>query len=130
MSTMMYPGAAPPGLDVGGGGTPAPPPDAATLQALLGGLQGGPPNGPDLGPDLAAGLGPGGPADAGPGGSPDAEVGAMSPTEHIQAAMRHLMMAMTQSQDEQQGHGITKGMATLQGLLAGDAKARLARPGG
>jgi hypothetical protein len=40
------------------------------------------------------------------------------------------MMAMTQSQDDQMGHGITKGMATLQGLLAGDAKQKLAARGG
>jgi len=54
----------------------------------------------------------------------------MTAVEHIQAAMRHLMMAVTESQDEQQTHGITKGMATLQGLLAGDAKRQIAARGG
>ena len=120
MSTMMPPGVMPPGLDVGGGNTPAPPPDPGLLMALLGGgAQGGAPPGPD-----------GGPSDGGGQGADDSQP--MSAVEHIQAAMKHLMMAMTQSQDEQQGHGITKGMAMLQGLLAGDAKnkATVAAAGG
>jgi hypothetical protein len=69
---------------------------------------------------MAGGAGPDDGGDSGP----------MSAVEHIQAAMKHLMMAMTQSQDDQQGHGITKGMATLQALLAGDAKQKLAARGG
>jgi hypothetical protein len=54
----------------------------------------------------------------------------MSAVDHIREAMKHLMMAMTQQNDEQIGHGITKGMSTLQGLLAGDAKQRQAAGGG
>jgi hypothetical protein len=139
MSQMMLPpGMAPPGLDVGGGATPAPPPDPGMLMALLSGAQGGAPPGPDLGPmgggpppgpDPTAMGGPPGAdptAGGGPGGPDDQP---MSAVEHIQAAMKHLMMAMTQQQDDQMGHGITKGMATLQGLLAGDAKQKLAQRG-
>jgi hypothetical protein len=46
----------------------------------------------------------------------------MSAVDHIRQAMKHLMMAMTQQEDDQMGHGITKGMTALQGLLAGEAK--------
>jgi hypothetical protein len=53
----------------------------------------------------------------------------LSAVDHIREAMRHLMMAMTQEQDDQRGHGITKGMAALQGLLAGSAKQRQAAGG-
>jgi hypothetical protein len=102
------------------------------LQALLsGGLQGGPP-GPDLGP---AGGGPPDGGDGGGGGfpadlaNPD-DLRPMGAVDHIRQAMKHLMMAMTQTQDEQQGHGITKGMSALQALLAGDAKQKLAARGG
>jgi len=59
-------------------------------------------------------------------------VAGMSSLDHIRAAMKHLMMAMTQTQDEEQGHGIVKGMGALQGILAGDAKnkATVAAAGG
>jgi mono/diheme cytochrome c family protein len=97
------------------------------LQALLsGGLGGAPDLGGGLPPDL------GGPDLGGPdlGGGPPDSTQPMSAVDHIREAMKHLMMAMTQTEDDQQGHGISKGMATLQGLLAGDAKQRLAAGGG
>jgi len=46
----------------------------------------------------------------------------MNSTDHIRAAIKHLMMAMTESQDDEESHGITKGMAALHGLLAGKQK--------
>lgn len=75
-------------------------------------------------PDLA---GPGG-GDAGGGpGGPDDQGGSdllngMGATDHIRAAIKHLMMAMTESKDDQESHGITKGMAALHGLLAAKQK--------
>jgi hypothetical protein len=50
----------------------------------------------------------------------------MSPIEHIQAAMLHLMMAFTQEQDHSKGAGVLKGMGALQGLLAGAQKEKAA----
>lgn len=41
---------------------------------------------------------------------------------HIQKAMKHLMMAIAMDEDEERGHGITKGMGALQGILAGEQK--------
>jgi hypothetical protein len=46
----------------------------------------------------------------------------MSAPDHIKAAIKHLMMAMTQSDDDEEGHGIAKGMTALHGILAGRAK--------
>lgn len=135
MSMTMYPPAPDEamGLPVppGGGGVP-PPLDAtnagpmpggeglAGLMAALGGGQaGGPP--PEMG-------GMGVPPEMGgqePMPSEEMEEdpeGDMDPIEHIQQAMKHLMMAMAKEGDEERGHGITKGMSQLQGLLAGDQK--------
>jgi hypothetical protein len=50
----------------------------------------------------------------------------MSPMEHIQAAMMHLMMAFTQEGDHGKGAGIVKGMGALQGILAGTQKEQAA----
>lgn len=50
----------------------------------------------------------------------------MSAVEHIRAAMRHLMMAVTEEQDDPRTHGILKGMGALQGLLAEHAKNKAA----
>jgi len=52
--------------------------------------------------------------------SPD--MSAMSPVEHIQHAMKHLMMAMASEDDDERGTGIVKGMGALQALLGGEAK--------
>ena len=81
---------------------------------------------------LAAALGAGAGAPDLGGGAPDTgDVGGtegsdllsgMSTTDHIRAAIKHLMMAMTESSDEQESHGITKGMGALQGILAAKAK--------
>ena len=46
----------------------------------------------------------------------------MNTTDHIRAAIKHLMMAMTESTDDGQGHGITKGLAALHGILAAKQK--------
>ena len=46
----------------------------------------------------------------------------MNSTDHIRAAIKHLMMAMTESKDDNQGHGITKGLAALHGILAAKQK--------
>jgi hypothetical protein len=95
----------------------------AMLQALLGG--GGDPTGG--GGDPLAGLAGGG-GDPGAGGpdSPDSEgppaIADWSPVDHVRAAIKHLMMAMANSGSDEQSHGITKGMAALQGILAGDQK--------
>jgi len=51
----------------------------------------------------------------------------MSPIEHIQAAMMHLMMAFTQEGDHSKGAGIVKGMGALQGILAGAQKDQAAQ---
>jgi hypothetical protein len=90
----------PPGLDptaAGGGG-----PDIASL---LVGAGGGPP-------------GPG--DDTGQQGSD--LLNGMNSTDHIRAAIKHLMMAMTESGDDTESHGITKGMSVLHGILAGKQK--------
>jgi hypothetical protein len=46
----------------------------------------------------------------------------MSPMEHIQEAMKHLMMALAKDEDDERGAGITKGMGALQGILGGEQK--------
>jgi hypothetical protein len=111
-------GGAPPGGAPPGGGLP-PGIDPAALAG------GAPPDGG--GPDIAALLGGagGGPTPGGPPGSGDANtdlLSGMNSTDHIRAAIKHLMMAMTESSDDQEGHGITKGMSVLHGILAGKAK--------
>jgi hypothetical protein len=138
MSTYAAPDAvgAPPGLGgpPGAGVGPPPGPDGgnmAMLAALLG--AGGGAGGPGLGLP-GPGL-PGGDPGAGGPGQPDGlgdVVSGMSAIDHIQAAMKHLMMAMTQTQDEQQAHGVVRGMGALQGILAGHAKnkATVAAAGG
>ncbi len=74
------------------------------------------------------GGGPGGPGDGGggPPGLSDTDQGQdngqMDATDHIQAAMQHLMMALAMEPDEEQGAGIAKGMAGIQGILGGKQK--------
>jgi hypothetical protein len=46
----------------------------------------------------------------------------MSTTDHIRAAIKHLMMAMTESNDDAESHGISKGMASLHSILAAKQK--------
>jgi len=46
----------------------------------------------------------------------------MSTTDHIRAAIKHLMMAMTESSDDQESAGISKGMAGLHAILGAKAK--------
>jgi|SRR5262245_119174 len=123
-----------PGLPMAPGGEGVPPPMDATnagpmpgeegmaglLAALGGGDAGGPP--PELGgmgipPELGGQI----PLD-------DEELAAgeeepeMDPVEHIQQAMKHLMMALAGDEDEERGHGIVKGMGALQALLGGEQK--------
>ncbi len=119
------------GMPPGAGGPPAPgdPGSMAALAALLQG--GGTPGGPDPtaggapppgAPDLA---GLGGATPGGPPGSGDANsdlLTGMSSTDHIRSAIKHLMMAMTESTDDEESAGITKGMAGLHQILAGKAK--------
>ena len=125
MSVYAAPDAAmgppPPGL--AGPPPPGDPNSMAMLAAALGQGAGAGAGGPDVGgppPDLGA------PTPGGPPGTGDANtdlLAGMSSTDHIRAAIKHLMMAMTESQDDQESHGITKGMAALHGILAGKAKA-------
>jgi len=139
MSMMMPPDpSAAPGLAPapGGGGAPGPmdalnqgPVPAgpggmgALMAALGGGGGGGPGGGPGLGPGPDPGL---------QGGPDDIPVSQMSPTDHIQAAMQHLMMALAIEPDEQTGQGIVKGMGALQSILGGAQKkqSQLAQLGG
>lgn len=118
MSMMMPPdpGGAP-GLPIppGGGAGGLPPSDAinavplpgedgiAGLISALGGDQGGGPA----------------PEEQGAGESP---LDQMGPIEHIQEAMKHLMMALGKDEDEERGAGITKGMGALQAILGGEQK--------
>lgn len=102
-------------LGAGGGGDP--------LAALAGGGGPGPGGGDGQLADLLGGAGPGG--DAGP--APEDKGGSdllngMGSTDHIRAAIKHLMMAMTESKDDGEGHGIVKGMAALHGILASKQK--------
>src|SRR5262245_30053375 len=125
MSMMMPPGEAPAGLPLPpGGGAPGP-----------GGPMGGPMDSLNQGPlpmeggmqALMAALAGGGP----PGEAPEEEE-PMDSIGHIQQAMKHLMMAIAGDEDEERGHVITKGMAGLQGILAGEQKknAQLSQLGG
>src|SRR5215831_3868431 len=123
MSMMMPPDpSAAPGLPIPpGGGDPGaggpspldalnqgPIPAGGGIGDLISALSGGPNGGP----------GPGGP---GPGdGGPD--VTQMSSVEHIQEAMKHLMMALASEPDESHGAGIVKGMGALQAILGGKQK--------
>jgi len=119
MSVMMPPDpTAAQGLPVPPGGGGAGPLDALNQGPLPsdGGMAG-----------LLAALGGGG--DGGPGGpagGPPDDTGnpndSMTSVEHIQEAMKHLMMAMAKEPDEAHGVGITKGMGALQGILAGKQK--------
>lgn len=123
-----------PGL--GGPGMPdpsGPPPmpgdqgSMAMLAALLQGGGGAPPMGGDPmgGGDPLAGLGGG--EDPLAGLSPPGQRGtdlmrSMSSTDHIRAAIKHLMMGLTESEDDEESHGIGKGMTALHAILAGKAK--------
>jgi hypothetical protein len=134
MSMMMPPdpGAAPAlPLPPGGGGMP-PPMDAMSAGAGPIPAEGG------MGGLLAALGGGGGAAPEMGGGGPDAlgpgeeDTGSLDPIDHIQQAMKHLMMAIAKDEDEERGMGITKGMGALQALLAGEQKknAQLSQLGG
>jgi hypothetical protein len=129
----------------GGQGAPLPPPDMLNaagpvpgdegiggLMAALGGGGGGGPTPPEgMAPEGMPPEGMGGEAPPEEGPPPD-EDGEMDPVEHIQQAMKHLMMALAKEGDEERGHGLVKGMSALQGLLAGDQKqnAQLSQLGG
>jgi Spy/CpxP family protein refolding chaperone len=120
-------------------GPPPAPTDPGSMAMLAAALQGG--GGPGLGgpglgggdpagggdPLAALGMGgappgPGAPGDQGDQGGSDLLSG-MSATDHIRAAIKHLMMAMTESGNDEESHGIVKGMAALHGILAGRQKA-------
>lgn len=127
----LPPGAGGPPPDMGGLGPPpgaagpagpGDPGSMAMLAAALGQGPGGPADGAGLPPGLSdPGAGGGGPGAGGDQGGSDLLSG-MSSTDHIRSAIKHLMMAMTESTDDQQGHGIVKGMAALHGILAGKQK--------
>src|SRR5262245_50702836 len=117
MSMMMPPDYAP-GLPTppGGGdammGGQAPPQDALSGMAL-------PRHGRRDG--VPASLGRGGEQTdrgAGAGGDPAAGPSDMSAIDHIQEAMKHLMMALSLDQNETNNLGVTKGLGALQGILA------------
>lgn len=127
--SMMMPPEAPPGLPIPpGGGGAAPPRDVLNqmplpgeggiegLLAALGGGAGGDAGG--LPPELGAGTPEGLPPDGELGGHEE-----MDSIQHIQQAMKHLMMAMAKDEDEERGVGITKGMGALQAILGGEQKA-------
>jgi hypothetical protein len=137
MSMMLPPGEAPPGLPMppGGGTGQMPPMDSLNqggpmpmdggMEGLIAALAGG------GGGGLGAGPQPGGPEAGPPEAGPEGEED-MDSVGHIQQAMKHLMMAMAMDEDEERGHGITKGMGALQGILAGEQKknAQLSALGG
>jgi hypothetical protein len=116
----------PPGM--GGPPHPGDPGAMAALAAALGAGPGGPADGGGLPPGLSDPSGGGLPPDLAGGdtGGDDAGLGGplagMSASDHVKAAIKHLMMAMTESQDDQEGHGIGKGMLALHAVLAGKAK--------
>lgn len=135
--SMMMPPQAPPGLPIppGGAGTPPPPMDALAgapmpaeggLEGLVAALQGGGMptelGGNGMPPGLGGPPGMGGPDGGGILESEGEEEEPMSSIEHIQQAMKHLMMAMAGEDDEERGLGLTKGMGALQGILAGEQK--------
>jgi len=140
MSTYAAPDAVGMGPPPGGPPAPGDPASMSALASILGAGGGGgaPPPGPDptggggLPPGidpaaLLAGAGgpPGGPTPGGPPGTGDANtdlLSGMNSTDHIRAAIKHLMMAMTESGDDTESHGITKGMSVLHGILAGKQK--------
>lgn len=115
-----------------GGGGEAPPMDALSstpmpaeggIEGLMAALGGG--GGGMEGLGLPGGAAPGEDGSLGPplgaeDGAPDMRD--MSPIDHIQHAMKHLMMAMASEDDDERGVGITKGMGALQALLGGEAK--------
>lgn len=112
--------------DMGGPPHPGDPGAMAALAAALGAGPGGPTDGGGLPPGLsdpsAGGLPPDAGGDAGGDGGLGGPLAGMSASDHIKAAIKHLMMAMTESTDDTQSHGITKGMAALHGLLAAKQK--------
>jgi hypothetical protein len=142
MSTYAAPDAV--GMGPPPGGLPPGPGDPGAMAALAAALGQGPGGPTDAGgmppgladPALAGGAPPGldpgalaggggGPTPGGPPGSGDVNsdlLTGMSSTDHIRSAIKHLMMAMTESGDDEESHGITKGMAALHGLLASKAK--------
>jgi hypothetical protein len=135
MSMMMYPPEQEqlPGLPLppGDGGTPPMPMDALNA---AGGLPA-----EDGMAGLMAALGGGGmPPEAGmmpeelPPEGEEEEDGELDPVEHIQQAMKHLMMALAKEEDEERGQGLVKGMGALQSILAGEQKtnAQLQQIGG
>jgi hypothetical protein len=135
------PGGGPPGMPMPpGGGGEAPPMDAMSstplpaeggIEGLIAALQGGggggmPPSDP-MGPGGEEGLGqPLGAEEDSP------DMMDMSPVEHIQHAMKHLMMAMAADDDDERGAGVMKGMGALQSILGGEQKKQklLASAGG
>jgi hypothetical protein len=88
---------------------------------MLGGAGGDPTGGLPPGLDPAA-LGGGGPGDQGGDQGGSDLLSGMNASDHIRAAIKHLMMAMTESGDDTESHGITKGMSVLHGILAGKQK--------
>jgi hypothetical protein len=138
-------GGAPPGMPMPpGGGGDVPPMDALSstpmpaeggIEGLIAALQGGGGGGDDGSGIPSEPLGPGGPGGLGQPlgadeGSPD--MADMSPVEHIQHAMKHLMMAMAGDDDDERGAGVMKGMGALQSILGGEQKKQklLASAGG
>jgi hypothetical protein len=120
--SMMMPPEAPPGLPIppGGAGGELPPRDA---------LNQGPLPGEDGMAGLMAALGGGGAPDEGiplgdatQGGTAPEDDVEMDSIQHIQQAMKHLMMAMAKDEDDERGVGITKGMGALQAILGGEQK--------
>ena len=107
-------------------------PDAVGGAPPPGGMLPPGPGAPGSMADIAAALGidpsgggGGAPTPGGPLGTGDANTDlltGMSSTDHIRAAIKHLMMAMTESSDDEESAGITKGMTGLQAILAGKAK--------
>jgi hypothetical protein len=147
---MPPPGGGPPPMPMPPGGGGAAPGEMAPMDALSG--QGLPAEGGIEGliaalqaggggaPPGAEGLpsepeGPGGPGGLGlpiGGDEEGPDMADMSPVEHIQHAMKHLMMAMAADDDDERGAGVMKGMGALQSILGGEQKKQklLASAGG
>jgi hypothetical protein len=145
MSTYAAPDAVGMGPPPGGPPAPGDPASMSALASILGAGGGGgaPPPGPDPtgggmppgldptaagggGPDIASLLGGAGGGPPGPGDDTGQQgsdlLNGMNSTDHIRAAIKHLMMAMTESGDDTESHGITTGMSVLHGILAGKQK--------
>lgn len=137
MSMMLPPDpSAAPNLPIapGGGDTPPPPMDPMNAGAIPaepggGGMEG-------LLASLAGGAGGGLPpmpeGDATLGGTPAEDDEQMDSIQHVQQAMKHLLMALAKDEDDERGGGIVKGMGALQGILGGEQKknAQLSAIGG